>query len=408
MGIRLTIDSQSIAGAVRVDNEPLSDIRARRAIPLIAAALTVIVVAGLIYIRTSAPASTAVKGAPPVPTLTGQDSVDYDFISPSLGWAVVVQEQSMPTFWVYATTDGARSWEKRFTGSLGQAESATLHFFDRNQGVLYAGVLYRTGDGGAHWSVISVPEATANFVFASATRAWAVASESDQQATTHLYSTVDGGLFWQRVDWSPPLGVSLYGKGLPMALGFRADGEGWTGAAESSPTVYTTRDGGASWRAVALPTPAQATPTPFGKGFLGYNTSVVLIPGNGVIAQVGDYSGSAWTFTSFDRGQSWRLISPPPSPAQLGDPSFVDSRHWWASRWGVLFKTSDAGQTWTPVRTVAPDISGDWTFGPAQVIDAQHAWLLMSSANRRNSATGLLMTSDGGVRWTSANVPKPG
>jgi len=244
-------------------------------------------------------------------------------------------------------------------------------------------------------------------VFASATHGWAVVSEPDQQATTHLYSTVDGGLFWHRVDSSPPPGA-LWGRALPMALGFRADGEGWTGASESSPTVYTTRDGGASWSAIPLPTPAQATPTPVGKGFLGYNTSVILIPGNGVIAQVGDYSGTAWTFTSFDRGQTWRLISPVPSPAQLGDISFVDSRHWWASRWGVLFKTNDAGQTWTPIRTVAPDVSGDWTFGPAQVIDANHAWLQMTSANRRDGATGLMMTSDGGLNWTAANVPKRG
>jgi len=397
-----------IAGAVRVSEEPVPDARARRAIPLIAAALTVIVVAGLLYLRASDPASTAVKSPPPVPILSGQYAASYDFMSPALGWAVVVQQQATPTFWVYATTDGAHTWAKRFTGGLAQGEPAMIHFFDRDHGIFYAGVLYRTSNGGATWSVISVPEGTPNFVFASATRAWAVISEPDQVPTTHVYSTVDGGLFWQRVDWSLPAGVSLYGKGLPMSLGFRADGEGWTGAEELSPTVYTTRDGGASWRAIALPTPAQAAPTPVGKGFLGYNTSVVLIPGNGVIAQVGDYSGSAWTFTSFDRGQSWRLISPPPSPAGLSDLSFVDSRHWWASRWDTLFKTSDAGQTWTAVPTVAPDISGDWTFGPAQVIDSQHAWLLMSSANRRSGATGLMMTSDGGVNWTAANVPKPG
>jgi len=384
------------------------DARARRAIPLIAAALTVIVVAGLIYLRPAAPASAVVKGPPTVPIVPALYSVSYDFISPSVGWAVAVERQGSPRVWVYQTTDGARTWQGRFTGHDAMGGSATIHFFDRDHGLLYAGVLYRTNDGGAHWSVISLPEGTPNFVFASATRGWAVVSEFDQQATTHLYSTVDGGLFWHRVDSSPPPGAALWGRALPMTLGFRSDGEGWTGTEESSPTVYSTRDGGGSWRAIALPMPARVTPTPGGKGFFGYNTFVVLLPVNGVVAQVGDGFGNTWMFTSFDRGQSWRSISPPPSPAELSDLSFVDSRHWWASRWDNLFKTSDAGQTWTPVATVTPDISGDWTFGPAQVIDAKHAWLVMSSVNRRNAATGLMMTSDGGLNWTAANVPKPG
>ena len=383
----------------------MPDARARRAIPLIAAALAVIVVAGLLYLRAGAPTPSVLHAAPPVPILSGQYSVDYDFISPSLGWSVVVQRQGTPTFWVFATRDGARTWQKRFTGGLAQSEPATIHFFDRDHGILYAGVMYRTTDSGAHWSVISLPEGTPNFVFASATHGWAVVSEPDQQATTHLYSTVDGGLFWHRVDSSPPPGA-LWGRALPMTLGFRSDGEGWTGSEESSPTVSTTRDGGTTWRTIALP-PITTRPIG-GKGFLAYNTSVVLMPGNGVIALVSDGFGDEWMFTSFDRGQSWRLISPPPSPAQLSDLSFVDSRHWWASRWGALFKTSDAGQTWIPVATVVPDISGDWTFAPAQVIDAKHAWLVMSSANRRSGATGLMMTSDGGVNWTAANVPKPG
>src|SRR6266550_8651814 len=107
-----------IAGAVRVSEEPVPDARARRAIPLIAAALTVIVVAGLIYLRPGAPTPSVLHAAPPVPILSGQYSVDYDFISPSLGWSVVVQRQGTPTFRVFATRDGARTWQKRFTGGL--------------------------------------------------------------------------------------------------------------------------------------------------------------------------------------------------------------------------------------------------------------------------------------------------
>ncbi len=392
-----------------MSEEPLLEARARRAIPLIAAALAVIAVAGLLYMRAGIPTSTAVtRGAPRVPQLAGRYSVSYDFISPTAGWSLVVQQSFVPTFWIFQTVDGARHWQKQFEG-IPQGSPQFIRFFDRQHGFAHAGDLYRTQDGGAHWQKISVPEGTPNVVFASATHGWAVAVGPDQASTAHLYSTLDGGLFWKLLE--PASYPSAMGSSVNPD--FRTDGEGWTGADGSSPTVYSTRDGGSTWHAIALPIgwPSGVTPTPpGGKGFpVGYHTSVVLLPGNGVIAQVADYSGAVGrTFTSFDRGQSWRLIVPPPAPTQLSDLSFVDSRHWWASRWDVLFKTSDAGQTWTSVHTVTPDLPGDWTFEAAHVIDAAHAWLRMTSANRRNGATGLEMTSDGGVHWFAANVPEPG
>ncbi|HEY0831089.1 MAG TPA: hypothetical protein VGE99_08095 [Candidatus Dormibacteraeota bacterium] len=382
------------------------DARARRAIPLIAAALTVIVVAGLLYLRATAPPA-PVTGAPPVPTLDGRYSAGYDFISPSIGWAIVLQ-QGAPTFWIYRTTDGAHSWKKLFGGTLAQAQPPAVKFFDEDHGVFYAGALYRTEDGGGHWSAISLPGATSDFAFASPTRGWAIVFDSSQ--ADHLYSTSDGGLFWHRIDSPLPAGATVWGRGVPMSLDFRPSGEGWLGAVDSSrPTAYSTVDGGASWNRVAVPIPPAHGAPPAGKGgLLAYNTFVALVPGHGVIAMVSDSFGATGAFASSDLGRSWSAISMPPSPAQIGDISFVDARRWWASRYGVIFQTSDAGLTWTEVRQVAPDLLGDWTSGSAHVIDANHAWLVMTSSNRRNPVTALEMTSDGGVHWKAVNPPVPG
>ena len=106
---------------------------------------------------------------------------------------------------------------------------------------------------------------------------------------------------------------------------------------------------------------------------------------------------------AFDRGHSWLQVELPPGPFQYGGLSFVDDQHWWVSNANILSKTSDAGQTWQQVRTVDPDVSGDWTFQPAQVIDARHAWLIMSTPLAR----GLAMSSDGGMHWTPVTVPQP-
>jgi hypothetical protein len=139
-----------------------------------------------------------------------------------------------------------------------------------------------------------------------------------------------------------------------------------------------------------------------------YATEITLLPGNGVLVHIGGGLSLERAFTSFDRGRSWNAIALPPAPAEVGDISFVDAQHWWASRWGILRKTSDAGQHWGTVREALPDVPGEWIFQAAHVIDAQHAWLQMFTASRVNGGSGLEMSSDGGVHWSSVNVPRLG
>jgi len=382
-------------------DEPALSRRARRAVPLIAAALAVIVVASLIYLKATAPPpATTFSPVPYVSYLSLRYQVTYDFVSPSRGWALVVDQGFVPTFWVFGTTDGAIHWQRQLEGTP-ESGVSSIHFLDSRHGFAYAGVLYRTTDGGAYWEAISLPEGTPNFTFASPTQGWAVAIESDQNATTHLYSTADGGLTWHQLAWTLASPISPTAKGGFPSLGFRANGEGWLGAFRQDPTVYLTKDSGRSWRAITIPLPPEE-PADM------HPTEVTLLPSNGVIVHVAGGSNPGRAFTSFDAGDSWRSIPSPPSPMEFGDLSFVDGRHWWASRWGILWKTSDAGQNWTTVREALPDVPGEWIFQAAHVIDAQHAWLQMFTASRVNGGSGLEMSSDGGVHWSSVNVPRLG
>jgi photosystem II stability/assembly factor-like uncharacterized protein len=82
------------------------------------------------------------------------------------------------------------------------------------------------------------------------------------------------------------------------------------------------------------------------------------------------------------------------------DFTFQDNFNWWAMRFGTLFKSSDAGQSW---KQVAQQLD-EWDYVP-QVVDGQRAWAQMNS-NPANG-TGLATTAAGGLHWNPVNVPNP-
>lgn len=377
-----------------MDDQPRLDPRARRAIPLIAAALAVIVVAGLLYLRP--PTRVALKGAPPVPQLTPGYRATYYFLTPTTGWAAVEQVNTAQ-FYIFQTTDGAQHWRRQFSVMSTPFASLWMKFFDPSHGFVNLDRVYRTADGGAHWNLISMPDGTQDFTFASPTRGWAVDA-------TKIYSTGDGGLTWQTVGATPP-GASNSGKGGLATVVFRADGEGWTGNSSPQPTVYATRDGGATWRSIQLP-PFPPNPSAIGGKPYFVTTSVWLPPG-AVLVVANDGFGQGRVYVSYDKGRSWQPLTFPGDPLRLGNFSFIDARHWWLYSSGVLYTTSNAGASWTSVIGAGSDSISDWGQGAGMGIDAQHGWCVITSPNLRNTASGLAMTSDGGRHWAPVNVPIP-
>ncbi len=70
---------------------------------------------------------------------------------------------------------------------------------------------------------------------------------------------------------------------------------------------------------------------------------------------------------------------------------------------GILWKSSDAGQSWKKV-SQQPD---DWKYQP-HIIDAKHAWAVLQDFNRKHGqGTGLATTSDAGVHWKQVDAPRP-
>ena len=379
-----------------LNDEPERNKRAQRAVPLIAAAMAVTVVAGILYLRSVAPPSNGLR-APGIPVMSGPYTVTYDFVTPLLGWALVLDYSSFSTnYWIFRTTDGASHWDVQHAG---QAEGGRtyIHFFDDQHGYAYAGISYRTEDGGVHWQTIEgVPGATPYVSFASATRGWAVGFEAGSQ---HLYSTSDGGLTWMRQAAPLPTQAALEPISEIQGSAFRESGEGWLGAGYPSPIVYLTLDGGASWREMEIP------PSPGAPKGAGYLTSARLVPGGAVLVMVSDDSGRALgVFLTGNRGVSWRRVAFPISVSTFDDLAFVDATNWWVLRSGYIWTTPNAGLNWTQLAPAGlPD---GWRYEGFRVIDPHHAWWSMvSSFKSTNSA--LAMTSDGGEHWVMVNPPQP-
>lgn len=365
----------------------------RSVVGALALALVVVVVtvvaAGLAYLH---PNLTAKPGGSPPSlikrTLVTSNPVTYDFVSPSVGWAVETTgpQGQAGEFRVFKTTDGAKHWQiqldlrSSFTGFF----PVSVQFLDQDHGFIGVGdpfeQLNRTTDGGVTWNSLRLPRDSASvdgMAFSDASHGWLLAGRQ----VSHLYETLDAGNSWQQLPELPAGAVGLT---------VRSPNEAWMGsAALDVPHVYTSSDSGRSWQRHDVPAPPGGSLT----AGVVYQVFADLLPGAGVL--VSDSCectpSGPFDFTSLDGGLSWKYLPPPP-----GEVAFQDVSHWWAMKGTSLSKSSDAGQTWTTVTNVLPD----WQFVP-HIMDSRHAWALLFVAG----GYGLAVTDDGGLHWTRAAVP---
>jgi photosystem II stability/assembly factor-like uncharacterized protein len=372
--------------------------RGCRAMSVGALALVLVAAAGFAYLRSNTTLTTKqTPGARSTnPLLATPNPVRYDFVSPSLGWAVevpITPPNSVSQFHVFRTVDGAKHWQLQVTGqSSGPGFiPITVQFFDSTHGYLTLDIaftgeqVYRTSDGGNQWQAVALPAPQSVVVtFSDASHGWVLAQASPATGQLFkLYATSDIGATWQPLP-DPP-GDAYY-------LAFRRPTEAWMGSlGPGPPHVYTSADAGRSWQRHDLsPPPGQSW------GASGHGTSVRLLPLIGAVATTargtsGSVSEPPDLFTSFDLGSTSRYV--PPAPGEVG---YQDAFHWWAVKGTVLSKSSDAGQTWSQITDTLPD----WQIVPSP-IDSKHAWAVAVAGG-----FGLALTSDGGLHWTRATVPQ--
>ena len=309
------------------------------------------------------------------------------------------------------TLDSNHAWTTQTTGpSLTQ--STQLYVFG-------------TADGGQTWQKSTPVPAGGGWVsvaleFIDAQKGWLLTDTGSDAApplTRTLYSTSDGGLHWSRVASGSLSGGSILGK---LASGCAESGmtfisteKGWltwdcsrsngpSPVQSSGPVVAATNDGGRSWAAVRLPSfPATAdwscgaSPPIFSGG-----QGVILVSCGGT-----GHNGWAGVYRTSDAGASWTL-GKLPFWVQLSQVDFVDATTGFLFGGGVatsdLYRTTNAGRDWILVKK---NVFLGQSVGIFQFIDASTGY-----ASTAASQGALLKTTDGGLTWSlpgsSTTIPQ--
>ena len=364
---------------------------------VIATAVAIIAAAGVWYADPQLPLLPGQPTAAQPSALNAPFSVTYEFLTPGLGWALVVDYSALTTrFFVFHTIDGGNTWEKQYVGKA-RGDRPYLHFYDAEHGFAYAGYSYRTLDGGAHWRAIRVPDSQPYVAFATPVDGW---SQSFKTGSPRIYRTRDGGMHWLEDGAGPPASESVRVVVEPQTSTFDGDCNGWFGAASVNfPAVYATADCGENWQPISLLTAVNVDYEAH------YQTAPRMVPGNSVMTFVSDDSGHVLAaFISSDAGVHWRGVSFPAALTAPENISFLDAGHWWIVAGGSIYATDSAGRAWT--RLEASGIPAGWSFVAGKTVDALHAWGIVSP-DARPQVSALAATSDGGLHWMMQTSPRP-
>jgi len=303
---------------------------------------------------------------------------------------------------VLRTIDGGVSWQQaaqiniqlpKATDAISGDWAPTLDFADSEHGWLLiepqvpftlqmnlgepmdvrrsAGALYRTSDGGNHWTLVSV-QAGANsagctalppVAFSSTTTGWmrVQCGNTGGAYPLQLLVTHDGGATWALQVLAPS---SCCVTPLPTFLDTQ---HGWL-FVSGDPLLLGTSDGGGTWSGRGLPPLAyysclgkEGPTTCSDKGIVAADF-IDLSHGWAVVGKT-NTNGSQFSLAvehTDNGGTTWTVVAAvlpvdpsfpdpylPPSQASL---TFVDANDgfWWSG--SRLFKTNDGGHIWTTVQ----------------------------------------------------------
>jgi photosystem II stability/assembly factor-like uncharacterized protein len=224
------------------------------------------------------------------------------------------------------------------------------------------GTIIRTMNGGATWSVHTVPGAEKldfrGIHAFDANTAVIMSSGNAEDGQARIYRTTDGGENWKLVYEQKTRGIFFDA----IAFWDREHGIVVSDPVEGHFALFITTDGGATWKQIPPENIPAALPN---EGAFAASNSCLTVEGGNNVWFVTGGANVARVFRSNDRGKSWKVaeapLRPPNASSGLFSVAFADARngiavggdyaHPTGSQSPVVFLTNDGGATW---RTGSP------------------------------------------------------
>jgi photosystem II stability/assembly factor-like uncharacterized protein len=284
----------------------------------------------------------------------------------------------------------------------------------------------RTSDGGAHWKDVSstalregtvtalYPPNFADF-YLDGDHAWEAAiygSKTTCSDHVTVFATADGGQTWQP-SGSIALNLPSGNFAAALQLGFTSAQSGWLFVPRSesndmmapqltAAALYSTSDGGLTWRHVAdlgdsqlknISTPADSQNC---KPMLGQITF-----SSATVGWLSLNCADPAMLVTRDGGLTWK-----PASTSFGGalPTFVDANHGLVESYGgkiagpSLLATSDGGATWQPL----PPLPSTGYIMATSYVDASNLFALLTPPGWSKGTGGkdwLYRSGDGGQSW---------
>ena len=228
--------------------------------------------------------------------------------------------------------DGGQSWVKKYTRP--DVRLSDLEFIDANTGyALGSNILLKTEDGGENWYQLEMPDKSypyaTNLVFINAEVGFIIGYESD------LYKTTDGGKNWRTIK-----NVSNYstaGYFINESTGFMCG--------KSANTIVKTTNAGETWETIQLNLTDSYNRRFVDLHFTDEQTGY-LLSSEGDIAKTTD-GGATWILLQNDLYGTTSI-------------SFTSGSIGYITSASGLYKSEDAGETWT-------NIYNDYRLGPGAI-----------------------------------------